>query len=164
MKTGSRSRARLAVGGTIAALPIALLACACSSNSHAPAATASTTPTVSAAAAAQAAADQGTGNHGRVSVPKYDAHENVRKDIATTGCVQDGQQGWRLSGTATNASSSVQNYSIVVDFVTPVGDTVIDTKVLHVGPVSPKATADWSATGAVGASKIVCVIRQALAS
>jgi hypothetical protein len=51
----------------------------------------------------------------------------------------------------------------VVDFVKTEGDTVVDTKVLNLGPVKPEASVKWSATGAAGARNITCVIRQALA-
>jgi hypothetical protein len=164
MSTASRTPARLAIGTAIATLPIALTLSACSGSSPAPAAVASTPP----ASAAQAAATTAAGNTapvatGSVKVPKYVAVDNARKDIVTTGCSEDGAHGWRLTGTATNKASSAQTYSIVVDFVTPKGDTVVDTKVLHVGPVRPAATKHWSTMGAAGQSQIVCVIRQAMA-
>jgi len=164
MSTASRTPVRLAVGGAVAALPLALALAACSSAAPTPVATVSST-----ASAAQAAATAaGTGNQSltsgsSVKVPKYVAADNARKNIVTTGCVQDGAKGWKLSGTATNTASVARTYSIVVDFVTPKGDTVVDTKVLKVGPVQPAATTRWSVTGAAGAGDAVCVIRQALA-
>ena len=165
MRTASRTPARLALGGTIAILPIALALSACSGGSPVPAALASSPPASAAQAAATAVGTgyQNTASSGSVKVPKYVASDNARKNIVTTGCSQDGARGWRLTGTATDKASSAQTYSIVVDFVTPKGDTVVDTKVLHVGPVRPAATKHWSTTGAAGQSQIVCVIRQALA-
>jgi hypothetical protein len=100
---------------------------------------------------------------GGVKIPKYVAADNARRFVSTTGCVQVGSRGWRLSGTATNASSSSRAYSIVVDFVTVTGDTVLDTKLLNVGPVAPKSAVGWSVTGAAGQHHVTCVIRQAMA-
>ena len=164
MSTASRTPVRLAVGGAVAALPLALALSACSSGSPAPAATVSSPPASAAQAAATAAGTgsvSGTGSS--VKVPKYVAADNARKNVVTTGCTEVGARGWRLSGTATNTASSARTYSIVVDFVTAKGDTVVDTKVVRVGPVQPKATAHWSSTGAAGESQVVCVVRQALA-
>jgi hypothetical protein len=158
MKIGGRSPSRLAVGGsTLALLAFALAAC-----SGSPAHTAAVSATTGAASSAAAAGSQsGTTGNG-VKVPKYVAADNVRKDVFASGCVSAGRKGWRLNGTATNTSSSSRAYSIVVDFVTTTGDTVLDTKILNVGPVAPKSTVHWSATGAAGQHKVTCVIRQAL--
>ena len=156
---------RSAVGGTAVALLLTLPLAACGGNpaartGAAAAAAKAARPAVSSVAAAKAAS--GT-KAGTVKVPKYVAADNVRKYVSTTGCVQAGSKGWRLSGTATNASSSARAYSIVVDFVTTTGDTVLDTKLLTVGPVAPKSAVDWSVTGAAGQHHVTCVIRQALA-
>jgi hypothetical protein len=164
MSTASRTPVRLAVGGAVAALPLALALCACSSGTPTPAATMSSPPASAAQAAATAAGTGGASVTGSsVKVPKYVAADNARKNVVTTGCEQLGTRGWRLSGTATNTGSSDRTYTIVVDYVTPKGDTVVDTKVVRVGPVRPGATAHWSSTGAAGAGQVVCVIRQALA-
>jgi hypothetical protein len=162
MNTPTRTRAWLAVGGAVATLPITLALSGCSSN--APTAAAAATATAAQAVATAAGTQSQTSlTSSSVKVPKYIAADNARKNIVTTGCVEDGQAGWRLSGTATNTASSARVYSIVVDFVTARGDTVVDTKVLRVGPVQPRATARWSTTGAADQSQVVCVIRQALA-
>ena len=157
MNPGSRTRARLAVSGVALALPLAFAATACSSSgstaASAPASTSAIKPATGAAAAGATAK--------AVKVPKYVAADNARKDVATTACTEVGGS-WKLKGSATNHSSATQTYSVVVDFVKTKGDTVVDTKVLNVGPVKPKATVDWSATGAAGAQNITCVIRQAL--
>jgi hypothetical protein len=163
MSTASRTPVRLAVGGAVAALPLALALSACSSGSPTPAATVSSPPASAAQAAATAAGTGAVSGTGSVKVPKYVAADNARKNVVTTGCASVGARGWRLTGTATNSASSARTYSIVVDFVTAKGDTVVDTKVVRVGPVEPKATAHWSSTGAAGESQVVCVIRQALA-
>jgi hypothetical protein len=92
------------------------------------------------------------------------ASKNARKQVTSSACVHEGTKGWDAKGVATNTSSSRRAYSIVVDFVTPKGDTVMDTKIVHVGTVAPKSSAPWSVVGAAGQRKIICVIRQALAS
>ena len=68
----------------------------------------------------------------------------------------------KLNGSL-NTSSSRHGYSIVVDFVTREGDTVLDTKIVKVKPLAPGASARWSAVGAAGHENVACVIRQALA-
>jgi hypothetical protein len=165
MNIDRRSPSRLAVSGTALALLLTLALAACGGNSPARTGAAPTvanaaTPAVSSVAAARS----GSGTKaGTVKIPKYVAADNVRKYVSATGCVQAGRRGWRLSGTATNTSSSSRAYSIVVDFVTVTGDTVLDTKLLNVGPVAPKSAVDWSVTGAAGQHHVTCVIRQALA-
>jgi len=160
MNIGSRSPSRLAVGGTGLALLVALALAACSGSSPARTGAASTATGVAGSVAA-ATSEIGTKVR-TVKIPKYVATDNVRKDVSTTGCVQAGSRGWRLNGTATNTSPSSRAYSIVVDFVTVTGDTVLDTKLLNVGPIAPKSAVDWSVTGAVGQHHVTCVIRQAL--
>lgn len=165
MKIDSRSPSRLAVSGTASALLLTLALAACSGN---PPARTDAAPTATNAArsavSSVAAARSGSGTKaGTVKIPKYVAADNARKYISTTGCVQAGSRGWRLRGTAANTSSSSRAYSIVVDFVTVTGDTVLDTKLLNVGPVAPKSVVDWSVTGAAGQHHVTCVIREALA-
>lgn len=162
MNIGSRSRSRLAGGGTALAplLVVCLALAACGSNS--PARTGAASPAAGAARPV-ATVRSGSGTTGAtVKIPKYVAADNVRKDVSTTSCAQAGGRGWRLSGTATNPSSSSRAYSIVVDFVTVKGNTVLDTKLLTVGPIAPKSAVDWSVTGAAGQHHVTCVIRQAL--
>lgn len=152
MNTGSRP----ADGGTALAplltLAIALALAACGSNSAS---------TVTSAARPAATVTSGTSG-ATVKIPKYVAADNVRKDVSATGCAPAGRRGWRLNGTATNPMSSSRAYSIVVDFVTVKGNTVLDTKILTVGPIAPKTAAGWSVTGAAGQRHVTCVIRQAL--
>jgi hypothetical protein len=95
-------------------------------------------------------------------VPKYVASKNARTAVAATGCKQDGAHGWLARGTVTNSASSARGYSIVVDFVTAKGDTVLDTRIVKVPPVPPKSSAQWSVLGAPGSARVSCVIRQAL--
>jgi hypothetical protein len=168
MNRGSSFPSRLAAGSTAASTAAAVLLtlalAACGGNSPARTEAAPTAASAASAASAAAAARPGSGTRpGTVKVPKYVAADNARKYISTTGCVQAGRSGWRLSGTATNTSAASRAYSIVVDFVTVTGDTVLDTKLLNVGPVAPKSAVDWSVTGAAGQHHVTCVIRQALA-
>jgi hypothetical protein len=144
---------RPVISGTAIAvlLVVALTGCGGSSVASAPA---------SGQNAAHAAASQSTA--GEAKVPKYVASENARTDVVANACRRDGSQGWLLSGTAINPSTSLRGYSIVVDFVTRKGDTVLDTKIVSVQSVAPKASARWSAIGAAGADEVTCVIRQAL--
>lgn len=164
MNIGSWSRSRLAVGGTaltsllVAALALALAACG---GSYAVRTGAASTAT-SAAGPAVAVASGSRTKGAAVKIPKYVAADNVRKYVSTTGCTQAGRRGWRLNGTATNPASSSRAYSIVVDFVMVKGDTVLDTKLLTVGPIAPKSAVGWSVTGAAGQQHVACVIRQAL--
>ncbi len=163
MNIGSRSPSRLAVGGTALALIPVLALAACSGNSPERTGAASTaTGAARPAASSAAAAASGRTKGGTVKIPRYVAADNVRRDVSATGCVRAGSRGWRLKGTATNTSSSSRAYSIVVDFVTVRGDTVLDTKLLNVGPVAPKSAVHWSVTGAAGHRNVTCVIRQAL--
>jgi hypothetical protein len=100
-----------------------------------------------------------------VSVPPYNPALNAHHDVVAGTCVNGGSKGWSLSGTVTNSSSKPHGYSIVVDFVTLPGDTVVDTKVVDVATVSPASTARWQATGAApGKNNLTCVIRQSLST
>jgi hypothetical protein len=113
---------------------------------------ASTTPTLPAPATT-------------VSVPTYDPAKNARRDVAAGACVDGGNQGWSLSGTVTNSSSSKHGYSIVVDFITVPGDTVVATELVTVPPLEPKASTHWSSGGAApGVKNLTCVIRQSLST
>jgi hypothetical protein len=155
MNIGTRSSSRLA--GAALAPFLALALAGCSGNSPAQATAAS-----SATGAASGAAP-GSGNTGRTV--EHPAHAgNVRRDVSAVSCAQAGSHGWRLSGTAANPSSSSRAYSIVVDFVTVKGDTVLDSRVLNVGPVAPESGVDWSVTGAARQRNVACVIRRVLAS
>jgi hypothetical protein len=100
-----------------------------------------------------------------VSVPAYNPSRNARQDVVAGACVDGGSHGWTLSGTVTNSSTAKQGYSIVVDFITVPGDTVVATKLVTVAPIEPKTSARWSATGAApGVKNLDCVIRQSLST
>jgi hypothetical protein len=151
-RISTHSRIALAVAAAVAPAAVAVAGCGASS----PAAGAGGTSGTDRQAV-------GTGTPSpAVKVPKYQASENARKDVTASACVHDGAKGWEARGIATNTSSSRRGYSIVIDFVTPKGDTVMDTKLVRVKPVAPRSSAHWSVTGAAGQRKILCVIRQAL--
>jgi hypothetical protein len=100
-----------------------------------------------------------------ISVPAYDPAKNARQDVVPGACVNGGSRGWSLAGTVTNSSPTKHGYSIVVDFITVPGDTVVATKLVTVPPLSPKASAKWSATGAApGVKNLTCVVRQSLST
>jgi len=140
------SGARLSVIGATAAM---LALAACSSSPAAPA-------TGSAAKGVAAHASTST------DVPQYVAADNARKSVTTGACSKDGKKGWVFSGRVKNTSKTAHRYSIVVDFVTAKGDTVMDTKVVHTASLKPGASASWKTMGAAGHASISCVVREAL--
>jgi hypothetical protein len=150
----STHRAALAIAAAAGSAALAVAGCGASSPS--------------AGAAGPSATDRPAASMSTpspaVKVPKYHASENARKEVTATACVHEGEKGWAARGTATNTSAARRGYSIVIDFVTPKGDTVMDTRLVRVKPVAPKASVHWSVTGAAGQRKILCVIRQALVS
>jgi hypothetical protein len=99
-----------------------------------------------------------------VVVPDYDPAKNVRRDVNPGACVDGGDKGWSFDGTVTNSAAGSRGYSIVVDFITNPGDTVMATRVVTVPAVAPQATQNWNVSGAVpGQKDLNCVVRQALA-
>jgi hypothetical protein len=141
------------IGGATAAL---LALAACSSSPSAPATGSGTgaAATTGAAAAAHATTP--------ADVPQYVAAENARKAVTTGACTKDGAKGWVFSGRVTNTTKAAHRYSIVVDFVTAKGDTVMDTKVVKTASIKPGASASWKTMGAAGHAGISCVVREAL--
>jgi hypothetical protein len=100
-----------------------------------------------------------------VNVPVYDPARNARQDVVAGTCTNGGDKGWSLEGKVTNSAPTARGYSIVVDFITVPGDTVMATRVITVPPVQPHDTATWSATGAApGHENLTCVIRQSMAT
>jgi hypothetical protein len=68
-----------------------------------------------------------------------------------------------LNGTVRNSATSSRTYSIVVDFITNPGDTVMATRIVKVGPLAPRKSANWSTPASGhGHANLNCVIRQAL--
>jgi hypothetical protein len=154
-KLSSRRTTRLAISGAAIVMPAAFALAGCGGTTpgaSAPAASRTATPAASPTGVTAPA----------VSVPRYVPAENARQEVTTSACRHDGRKGWLLKGTVTNSTSSARSYSIVVDFVRDKGDTVFDTKVVHVRRTAPGARRHWSATGAAGHLSVTCVIRQAL--
>ena len=152
--TSGGTRARPAALAATLAVAVGLLGCSSGGSSS---------PTTTAGSS-------GTGGSGAgstttsVSVPPYNAAKNARSDVVQGACT-DGSTGWSLAGTVTNSAARSRGYSIVVDFVTSPGNTVVATKLVTVPPVAPHASTGWSATGAApGQTHLACVIRQALAT
>jgi hypothetical protein len=146
-----------AISGTVIAVALAFAVAGCGGSSPA------TSAPVTGRSPAPSAASHAGASAPAVAVPKYVASQNARKEVAASACKNDGAKGWLLIGTATNSSSSARSYSIVVDFVSSKGDTVLDTKIVNVRSVPSSASAHWSAIGAPEQANVTCVIRQALA-
>ena len=155
-KLSSRRTTRLAISGAAIVLPAAFALAGCGGSSPAASAPAASRT------ATQAAASPAGVTAPAVNVPKYVASENARQQVTASACRHVGRKGWLLKGTVTNSTSSARSYSIVVDFVRDKGDTVFDTKVVHVRRTGPGARRHWSVTGAAGHLSVTCVIRQAL--
>ena len=154
-KASNFSTPRLVISGVTIAVPLVLALVGCA-GSHPP------TAPKAGTANPTAVGNQPQAITPTVAIPKYVASENARKEVILSSCQKAGKKGWRIQGTAMNLSSSARNYSIVVDFVTKKGDTVLDTKVVRV-PVAPRKSRHWSTIGAPGQAEVTCVIRQALA-
>ncbi len=90
----------------------------------------------------------------------FDLAHNARADVHTAVC-RIASGSWLLKGTVTNPGTKATGFQIVVDFVSAKGDTVISTSEVNVPNVAPKASANWSATGAHGKPDVACLVRQA---
>jgi hypothetical protein len=98
-----------------------------------------------------------------VSVPTYNASHNARADVTSGDCTGNKTAGYVLQGMARNSATSSRTYSIVVDFITNPGDTVMATRIVKVGPLAPHKSAKWSTPASgQGHVNLNCVIRQAL--
>ena len=93
------------------------------------------------------------------TVPFNLAH-NARSDVRVAACTPS-SGAWAMKGSVVNSTANPHSYQIVVDFVTVPGSTVLSTSVVNVMHVHSGATAAWSTTGARGASRAACLIRQA---
>ena len=158
--TGSRGYrwAWLSAGGPALAVPLAVTLAGCGSGGVT---ATGTQPSAAATAVRQQPVAAAPASHG----PGYGAAGNARKDIAVAACRRAGSRGWMIKGTATNSSAKTRGYTIVVNFVAHKGKagTVLDTKIVTVRPIHPRASARWSAVGAAGHARITCVVRQARA-
>lgn len=99
---------------------------------------------------------------GSTTVP-YVAAKNARADVSTDGgCSRAADGSWTLRGSAINPTATRHGFTIVVDFITVPGDTVLHTSVVSLSGVASHASATWSAQWSEQSSTaLTCVIRQA---
>ena len=116
-----------------------------------------------AGSASKEASGSSDGATTSVSVPPYNASRNARGDVSSGHCTGNRTAGYFLQGMVRNSATSSRTYSIVVDFITNPGDTVMATRIVNVGPLVPNKSANWSTPAAgEGRANLNCVIRQAL--
>jgi hypothetical protein len=126
---------------------VCLAAAGCSSNHGAPSAQGKTTTTAPAS--------------GVTTIP-YSASKNARADVSINGtCFHEPNNSWVLSGLVDNTTTKKTGFTIVVDYVTQPGGTVLETKIVKVAPVAPKKTATWGTAWVHSGADIGCVVRQA---
>ena len=95
-------------------------------------------------------------------VVAFDPADNVRSEVAITGCTP-ASGAWTATGTVTNRAAT-RTFQLVVDFTSVPGSTVISSTVVTIADVKPQETVHWSASGARGRSHVACLLRQAQAS
>jgi len=101
---------------------------------------------------------------GQTTIP-YDASKNARADVTVSGpCLHEPNTDWVLHGTVANRTAKTTGFTIVVDFVTQPGNTVLDTQVVKVDSVAPHQSSTWGAAWPNSAASVACVIRQAQSS
>jgi hypothetical protein len=97
-----------------------------------------------------------------VVVPPYVESENARSDVNESGCaVVSG--ALTMTGTVDNSQSVARTFTIVVDFVTVSGASVIATRVVTVPDLGAHKSTTWTSRGTSGISGLTCVIQFALA-
>ena len=141
-------RAALGRAPFLAALGPLLALAACSSS---PSGNATTSTTTQAANRTPTSSTTGV-------VPSYSPTENARPYVEQNTCSIIGG-AWVDKGTVDNSTQSPHGFTIVVDFVTAKGNTVMDTDVVHVGTVRPGKTAQWSATDPQDRAGLACIVR-----
>ena len=142
------------VVGAVGAIALALAGCSSGSGSSG-----------SSSASKDASGSNGSSNGTAtsVSVPTYNASHNARADVTSGHCTGNKTAGYVLQGMVRNSATSSRTYSIVVDFITNPGDTVMATRIVKVGPLAPRKSANWSTRASGhGHANLNCVIRQAL--
>jgi hypothetical protein len=137
---------RIGLIGVIAFLGVA--AAGCSNNNGSTVAKGTTTTT---------SAQKG----GATTIP-YSASKNARADVTINGtCLHEPNNSWVLYGTVANPTTKKTGFTIVVDYVTQPGGTVLETKIVKVLPVAPHTTATWGSAWTNAGNNVGCVIRQA---
>ena len=97
------------------------------------------------------------------AVPVFHADHNARKAVTVRSCLAHPAGSWTMAGSVSNQSGSTGKYTLVVDFVTVPGNTVVDTSVVHLNDVAPGASAHWQAEGGRANQRLACVLRYAQA-
>ena len=98
---------------------------------------------------------------GATTIP-YNASKNARADVTVSGtCLHEPNGAWVLSGTVNNTTAKKAGFTIVVDYVTQPGGTVLDTKIVKVPAVAPNKSAPWGVAWVNSGADIGCVVRQA---
>jgi hypothetical protein len=103
----------------------------------------------------------GTSTTSTTGIP-YSASKNARSDVTTNGtCIHEPNNSWVLYGSVVNPTDNTTGFTIVVDFVTQPGNTVLDTQIVNVPPVAPHKSTTWGAAWVNPNTAVGCVIRQA---
>jgi hypothetical protein len=99
---------------------------------------------------------------GAKSVP-YNKYKNARLDVSIDGpCTHKADGSWLLTGRVINPDPvNPTGFSIVIDFVHTPGNTVLDTQIVTVPPVTPRHTVSWRASWHYAGGGVSCVVRQA---
>ena len=119
--------------------------------------TAKNSPSTTTSTSSPAAGDQTT-------IP-YSASKNARADVTISGpCLHEPNTDWVIHGTVDNRTTKATGFTIVVDFVSQPGNTVLDTQIVRVPTVAVHQSSPWGAAWPNAAVNVACVIRQAQSS
>jgi hypothetical protein len=94
-------------------------------------------------------------------VPAFHADRNARAAVTVHACRIEPSGSWSMSGSIVNRHAVPAGYTLVVDFVTIPGSTVVDTSVIRVRDIQPGRIARWSTSGGGGNRRLACVLRYA---
>jgi hypothetical protein len=144
-KRSSSRGARAASAAACCSLVLAIFVSGCSSNSN-------SNSSPSSGSEQTTALKPGT-------PVSFDLAHNARADVRTDTC-KESSGAWVLKGTVTNSGTAATGFQMIVDFVAK-GDTVLSTTEVNIAYVAPKASANWSATGARGKLGVSCILRLA---
>ena len=97
------------------------------------------------------------------NVPAFHAERNARQAVTVRSCLAHPSGAWSMAGSIANHSSESASYTMVVDFVTVPGSTVVHTSVVRVHRLEPGKTAQWVASGGHASQRLTCVLRYAQA-
>ena len=68
---------------------------------------------------------------------------------------------WWTSGCGVNHSGAVGSYTLVVDFVSVPGSTVVSTSVIHLRDVPAGKAVSWWTQGGRAGQHLTCILRYA---